>query len=136
MLRWSSSEPSSQGSIEAPRPDETMLVDEAAKLVAVLGLFATLAYTAILAALAPKPVIVLAKEKDYFDARGNEAAYARLKRLYRLLGAENNVAYFIGPTYHGYSQENREAMYRWFNRCTKISDAQTEPALCWRWSVW
>jgi cephalosporin-C deacetylase-like acetyl esterase len=82
-----------------------------------------------LAALAPKPVIILAKEKDYFDARGNEAAYERLKRLYRLLGAENNVAYFIGPTYHGYSQENREAMYRWFNRCTGISEATTEPKL-------
>ena len=77
-----------------------------------------------LAALAPKPVIILAKEKDYFDARGNEAAYERLKRLYRLLGAEDNVAYFIGPTYHGYSQENREAMYRWFNRCTGVSDAR------------
>jgi dienelactone hydrolase len=82
-----------------------------------------------LAALAPKPVIVLAKEKDYFDARGNEAAYARLRRLYRLLGAEDNVSYFIGPTYHGYSQENREAMYRWFNRCTGISTATTEPTL-------
>ena len=82
-----------------------------------------------LAAMAPKPVIILAKEKDYFDARGNEAAYERLKRLYRLLGAEDNIAYFIGPTYHGYSQENREAMYRWFNRCTRISDATTEPAL-------
>jgi cephalosporin-C deacetylase-like acetyl esterase len=82
-----------------------------------------------LAALAPKPVIILAKEKDYFDARGNEAAYERLKRLYRLLGAEDKVAYFIGPTYHGYSQENREAMYRWFNRCTGVSDATTEPEL-------
>ena len=82
-----------------------------------------------LAALAPKPVIILAKEKDYFDARGNAAAYERLKRLYRLLGAEDNVSYFIGPTYHGYSQENREAMYRWFNRSTRISDATTEPKL-------
>src|SRR5688572_24186222 len=82
-----------------------------------------------LTALAPKPVIVLAKEKDYFDARGNEAAYQRLKRLYRLLGAEDNVSYFIGPTYHGYSQENREAMYRWFNRCTGIADATSEPTL-------
>ena len=82
-----------------------------------------------LAAMAPKPIIVLAKEKDYFDVRGNEAAYGRLKRLYRLLGAEDNLAHFVGPTYHGYSQENREAMYRWFNRCTGISDATTEPAL-------
>src|SRR5688572_26121675 len=82
-----------------------------------------------LAALAPKPVIILAKEKDYFDVRGNEAAYLRLQHLYALLGAEENVAYFAGPTYHGYSQENREAMYRWFNRCTKVSDATTEPSL-------
>lgn len=82
-----------------------------------------------LAALAPKPVIILAKEKDYFDARGNEAAYHRLKRLYRLLGAEDQIAYFVGPTYHGYSQENREAMYRWFNRCTGVSDVKKEPEL-------
>ena len=82
-----------------------------------------------LAAMAPKPIIILGKEKDYFDARGNEEAYLRLKRLYKLLGAEDNIARFRGPTYHGYSQENREAMYRWFNGVTKVSDARTEPAL-------
>lgn len=82
-----------------------------------------------LAALAPKPIIILAKEKDYFDVRGNEAAYERLKRLYRLLGAEENIARFAGPTYHGYSQENREAMYGWFNRCTGVSKVSTEPQL-------
>jgi dienelactone hydrolase len=82
-----------------------------------------------LAALAPKPVIILAKEKDYFDVRGNEAAYQRLKRLYRRLGAEDQIAYFAGPTYHGYSQENREAMYGWFNRWTGISNDSREPAL-------
>lgn len=82
-----------------------------------------------LAAMAPKPVIILAKERDYFDARGAEEAYARLKRLYKLLGAEENISLFIGPTYHGYSQENREAMYRWFNRATGVSAAETEPDL-------
>jgi cephalosporin-C deacetylase-like acetyl esterase len=82
-----------------------------------------------LAALAPKPVIILAKEKDYFDVRGSEEAFARLKRLYSLLGAEENVQLFVGPTGHGYTQENREAMYRWFNRVTKVSDATEEPKL-------
>ena len=82
-----------------------------------------------LAALAPKPVIILTQEKDFFDTRGSEEAFGRLQRLYELLGAKDNVALFRGPTVHGYSQENREAMYRWFNRVTKISDAQTEPAL-------
>lgn len=82
-----------------------------------------------LAAMAPKPVIVLAKERDFFDARGAEEAYARLKRIYQLLGAEENISLFIGPTYHGYSQENREAMYRWFNRATGVSSAETEPEI-------
>ncbi len=82
-----------------------------------------------IAAMAPKPVVLLGKEKDFFDARGLEEAHARLKRLYALLGEEENISLFIGPTYHGYTQENREAMYRWFNRVTKISDAKGEPPL-------
>ena len=82
-----------------------------------------------LAAMAPKPVIILAKEKDYFDARGSEEALSRLRHLYGLLGAPDNIQLFIGPTTHGYSQENREAMYRFFNLVTAVSDAQSEPEL-------
>jgi dienelactone hydrolase len=82
-----------------------------------------------LAAMAPRPLIVLTKERDFFDVRGGIEAFARLKHLYTLLGKPDNVALQIGPTEHGYSQENREAMYRWFNKVTKISDAQSEPAL-------
>jgi dienelactone hydrolase len=82
-----------------------------------------------IAALAPKPVILLGKEKDFFDVRGLEEAYARLKRLYTLLGAPGNIGLHVGPTPHGYTQENREAMYRWFNRVTGVSTAKTEPAI-------
>ncbi|MBM3981285.1 MAG: hypothetical protein FJ304_13550 [Planctomycetes bacterium] len=82
-----------------------------------------------LACMAPKPVAILAKEKDYFDVRGSEEAFARLKRLYTLLGAPDNVKLHIGPTGHGYSIENREAMYQWFNRATGVSDAKAEPKL-------
>jgi hypothetical protein len=79
--------------------------------------------------MAPKPVMILAKERDYFDARGAEEAYRRLKQLYSLLGAEDNIRLFIGPTEHGYSKENREAMYQWFNRVTRVSDRENEPEL-------
>lgn len=82
-----------------------------------------------IAAMAPKPVMILAKEKDYFDVRGTEQAYARLKRLWRLLGAEENLALFVGPTYHGFSRENREAMYGWFNRTAGLSADSREPKL-------
>ncbi|RMF44378.1 MAG: hypothetical protein D6753_02735, partial [Planctomycetota bacterium] len=36
---------------------------------------------------------------------------------------------FIGPGGHGYSRENREAMYGWFNRATGRSASRTEPEL-------
>ena len=82
-----------------------------------------------LAAMAPKPVIILAKERDFFDVRGSEEAFARLKRLYTLLGKPDNIQLHVGPTEHGYSIENREAMYRHFNRVTGASTATSEPAL-------
>jgi len=80
-----------------------------------------------LAVLAPKPIVILAKEKDFFDVRGSEEAYEKLKKLYTLLGAPENIKLHTGPTEHGYSVENREAMYQWFNGVTKISDLQKEP---------
>jgi dienelactone hydrolase/pimeloyl-ACP methyl ester carboxylesterase len=82
-----------------------------------------------IAAMAPKPVILLSKEKDFFDIRGTEQAFVQLQHLYRLFQAESNITLFTGPGSHGYSQENREAMYRWFNRATGISDASAEPEL-------
>ncbi|MGX5817680.1 alpha/beta hydrolase family protein [Chitinophaga lutea] len=82
-----------------------------------------------IAAMAPKPVILLAQEKDFFDVRGTEQAFARLKTLYRLLGAEDNIRMYTGSDYHGYSQENREAMYGFFNDIVKNGASAKEPAL-------
>jgi dienelactone hydrolase len=82
-----------------------------------------------IAALAPKPVILLGQERDYFDARGLEEAHARLRRLYALLGAEQDIGLFIGPDEHGYAQPVREAMYRWFDRVTRGGAPRPEPAL-------
>ena len=80
-----------------------------------------------LAAMAPKPVIILAKERDYFDVRGATEAYLRLKRIYSLLGQPDNVQLQVGPTEHGYSVENREAMYRFFNRAVGLPTLESEP---------
>ena len=82
-----------------------------------------------LAAMAPKPVIIITQEKDFFDVRGGEEALAKLKPLYALLGAPDNIKLHTGSDYHGYAQQNREAMYQWFNRATGISDAKTEPTI-------
>jgi len=82
-----------------------------------------------LSAMAPKPVIILAAEKDFFDVRGSIETYERLRPLWRLLGAEQNLRLDIGPNEHGYTQPNREAMYGFFNEQTRIARGSTEPAL-------
>ena len=82
-----------------------------------------------IAAFAPKPVIILDEERDFFDIRGVEEAFARLKALYKLLGAEENVQMSAGPGYHGYGKEDREAMYGWLNRITNVSGSAAEPAI-------
>ncbi len=79
-----------------------------------------------IAAMAPKPVVLLPQEKDYFDARGTAEAFGRLKHLYTLLGKPDNISMEVGPQHHGYSIENRTSMYRWFNRVTGIGPADVE----------
>ncbi len=82
-----------------------------------------------LAAMAPKPVIILSQEKDFFDTRGSAEAYARLKRLYTLLGKPQNIQLRVGPDPHGYTQPIREAMYAFFGKVTGIATPHAEPAI-------
>ncbi len=82
-----------------------------------------------IAAMAPKPVVLLGQEKDFFDVRGLEESYARLKRLYGLLGAPGNIELVISPDYHSYSKPSREALYRWFNRAAGLGADPREPEL-------
>ncbi len=92
-------------------------------------LAAGLDHADFLAAAAPRPLILLGKKSDFFDPRGTAEAFRRLQRLYRLLGAEDRIQMAITPGVHAYAQDSRVEMYRWFNRWTKISDAQEEPRL-------
>ena len=74
-----------------------------------------------IAAFAPKPVVLHAQERDFFDVRGTEEAYARLKQLYTLLGKPDNIRLHIGPGYHSYPRANREATCRLFNAAAGIA---------------
>lgn len=93
------------------------------------ALAAGLDHADFIAAMAPKPVIVMGQEKDFFDTRGLTETYHRLKHLYTLLGAPDNIALAIGPDPHGYTQANRTSMYRFFNKITGVSNTQEEPAI-------
>jgi hypothetical protein len=82
-----------------------------------------------LAAMAPQPVAMLTQERDFFDIRGSEDGFTRLRRLYQLLGEESNAGAFGGQRTHGFSPENRGFMYAWFGTATGVSTGSTEPPI-------
>ena len=82
-----------------------------------------------LAAFAPKPIVIQAQEKDFFDVRGSQEAFERLKQLYTLLGKPENIQLNIGPNFHSYPRASREVTYRLFNRVTGISTPTNEAPL-------
>ncbi len=81
----------------------------------------------LLLARAPNPLILLTQEQDFFDQRGSLEAFARITHVYRLLGAEDALAYHVGPAGHGFGLDAREAMYAFFNRHAGIDAPGTEP---------
>jgi dienelactone hydrolase/pimeloyl-ACP methyl ester carboxylesterase len=83
----------------------------------------------LLLARAPNPVIVLTEEQDFFDQRGSLEAFERIRHVYRLLGAEDKAAYYVGPGTHGYWKGAREAMCAFFNRQADVDAPSPEGSL-------
>lgn len=80
-----------------------------------------------LIARAPRPLVVLGQSNDFFDPRGTRETYEEVRKVYRLLGAEDSIRLTIGHGDHGYSKENREAMYSLFNDTAKVAAPAAEP---------
>jgi len=79
----------------------------------------------IMIAMAPKPVIVLAAEYDYFPIEGTRRTTESAKRFYELLGSRDNLQLFSHPVKHGFSPEMANATAEFF--CKHLQNTrQTE----------
>jgi cephalosporin-C deacetylase-like acetyl esterase len=72
--------------------------------------------------LAPKPLLILASAHDFFGtysptylSSGHEEL-EKLRRIYRVLGAEDRLAWDETPTPHGLTYYLRTRIYNWFTR--------------------
>ncbi|MBN2449056.1 MAG: hypothetical protein JXR77_01625 [Lentisphaeria bacterium] len=68
----------------------------------------------LMAPRAPKPLLLLGQQYDFFDRRGLREAHADLARIYARLGRPENIEMFLGPSTHGYSEHNQKAMTTFF----------------------
>ena len=65
---------------------------------------------------APVPWLIQATEQDDFTPPGAKMMYEEAKRWYQLYGAEDRIAFFVGPGPHGTPRVSREAVYQWLTR--------------------
>jgi cephalosporin-C deacetylase-like acetyl esterase len=76
---------------------------------------------------APKPTLICAATRDFFDIQGTWTTFREAKRLYGLLGHGERVDLVEFDTTHGYPKPQREAVVRWMRRwLLGKDDAPTE----------
>jgi dienelactone hydrolase len=78
---------------------------------------------------APRPTLLLSQHFDFFDARAARQAGEDLEKVHHLLGSEATAEAFEGPHGHGFFQENREAMVRFFCRHAGLDGMAGEEGL-------
>ena len=78
-------------------------------------------------AYAPRPTILLAEKRDFFDIRGTRRTFALLQKIYRLLGAPDAIQLYIGRSPHSFEKGAREACYRFFAQQAGVDVSAREP---------
>ncbi len=72
-------------------------------------------------ARAPDPLLLLGQNYDFFDRRGLREAFDEVQHFYNILGApKENANLFMGPSMHGFSPHNQEAMVEFFAHHTGV----------------
>jgi dienelactone hydrolase len=72
---------------------------------------------------APKPWLIASTIEDFFPLEGARQIYEEARRWYRIYGAEDRMAWVVGPGPHGTPLPVREAIYQWMIRWLKNGDA-------------
>ena len=67
------------------------------------------------ALIAPRPLLIVAAARDWiYDVQSVKVVYERLKPLYEMLGAPENLRLVVTPSGHSYHEDSRVAIYAWF----------------------
>lgn len=79
---------------------------------------------------APRPVLILAATKDFFDIRATWETLRFAKRVYTRLGFAERVDLLENPAGHNYNKVQREGAARWMSRWLRgVDEAISEPQI-------
>jgi cephalosporin-C deacetylase-like acetyl esterase len=77
-------------------------------------------------AFAPKPWLIASTSEDFFPLAGAKQTFEEARRIYGVMGAEDRVAWFVGPGGHGVPKPSREAIYAWFIKWLKNGEGDAK----------
>jgi pimeloyl-ACP methyl ester carboxylesterase len=87
----------------------------------------------LLAMHAPRPMLVITShhgtDDEEFPFEEADQTVRQAKRIYRLYGAEDNIAIWESRTPHGYQQDKREQMYSWVEHCLLRQPVEASPEI-------
>lgn len=75
---------------------------------------------------APKPTLIMATTRDFFNISGTRDVFRRVKRAYGILGKSENIEMVEGDYEHGYEKNIREGMYAFFQKHLKLPGSAEE----------
>jgi len=71
-------------------------------------------YSEFLTCSAPKPIIVLSQQYDFFPIEGAIKSVKKAKEIYKLYKQEKNIHMSIDQNTHGLTDKNRKQLVKWF----------------------
>jgi len=87
-------------------------------------------HTDLITMRAPKPTLILAAERDFFDIGGTRTAAKEAGVVYRVFGQPERTGLFAYDDEHGFSQPRRQAAVHWMRRWLMDDDQPVaEPPL-------
>lgn len=79
------------------------------------------------ALIAPRPLLIASAERDWiFDIESVRLIYRKLKRLYEILDAPDNILLVETPGGHSYHERSRRMIFKWFIKHLKGVDVSLD----------
>ena len=80
------------------------------------GIASGIDHADLLTVRAPKPALIVATTRDFFSIQGVRETFQEVKKAYDAFGEIENIQLVEDDYTHGYTRQNREAIYGFFQR--------------------
>lgn len=95
------------------------------------GLAEGIDHADLLEVRAPKPVLVMATTRDFFNIQGVRETVREVQRIYQAAGAPENLETVEDDLGHGTTQKSREALYAFFQKHLGLPGDPAEQSIEW-----